>query len=82
MKTPKTSPTETPNTPRSLVSRRSEREQIITAARLQDPEIGDNAMIASGEWGYWIGSIYVSKADVAKSANTVVKQPETTTKIP
>lgn len=40
------------------------REQIIQAARLHDPSIGDDAMIAHGEWGYWIGSVYISKTSV------------------
>ena len=59
-----------------LVSRLSVREAVIKAARKHDPEIGDEAMIASMEWGYWIGSIYVSKADVAKSANDRTERPE------
>ena len=43
------------------------RQQIITAARLQDPNIGDEAMIAPMEWGYWIGTtIYVSKDHLDK----------------
>jgi hypothetical protein len=52
----------------AIVKRRSMRELIISAARLKEPEIGDEAMIASGEFGYWIGTIYVSKTDVLKSA--------------
>jgi len=51
-----------------IVSRRSARTDIIACARKQDHEVGDEAMIAEMEWGYWIGSIYVSKADVTKSA--------------
>lgn len=45
----------------------STREAIITTARKQDPEIGNEAMIAPSEWGYWIGSIYVSKKEVSET---------------
>jgi len=44
------------------------RAQIIAAARRQDPDIGDDAMIAPMEWGYWIGSIYVSKDQIQQAA--------------
>jgi hypothetical protein len=38
------------------------REEIIAKARLQDPDIGDNAMITEMEYGYWVGaSVYVAK---------------------
>lgn len=46
------------------------RKEIIKAARLQDPEMGDEAIIAPMEWGYWVGTtIYVSKEDVDNVAN-------------
>lgn len=67
-----TSETQSAGSLHPIVSRRSLREQIITAARLKNPDIGDDSMIASMEWGYWIGSIYVSKDDLAKSANRVL----------
>lgn len=38
------------------------REQIISAAKLKDAGIGDNAMIAPTEYGFWVGTtVYVSK---------------------
>ena len=41
------------------------REQIIAAAKLKDADIGDNAIIAESECGFWIGtSTYVSKTEV------------------
>jgi len=41
------------------------REAIIEVARKQRPEIGDNAMIAEMEWGYWVNiDTYVKKEDV------------------
>lgn len=42
------------------------RQAILSEARKQDPEIGDGAMIAEMEWGYWIGEVYVKKTEVAK----------------
>jgi hypothetical protein len=42
----------------------TEQQKIIAAARKRDSKIGDNAMIACGEWGYWVGSIYVSKKEI------------------
>ena len=40
------------------------RTQILNAARRQGEDIGDEAIIAYGEYGYHIGSIYVSKEDM------------------
>ena len=38
------------------------REDIIAEARKECPDIGDGAMIAEMEWGYWVGaSVYVDK---------------------
>ncbi len=45
------------------------RSQIIQAARTKDPDIGDDAMIVSMEWGYWIGGVYISKEEVDKIHN-------------
>ena len=41
------------------------RQRIIVAARRQEDDIGDCAMIAEMEWGYWVGgTVYVSKSEV------------------
>lgn len=53
----------------AMVSRFTLREACIMAARKHDPDIGDDAMIAPMEWGYWVGSTYVSKEEVSSSAN-------------
>lgn len=46
-------------------------QAIIACARRQDPGIGDDAMIAEGEYGYWVGArIYVSKAAIEKFARS------------
>ena len=53
---------------------RHSNEQIIRAARKIDADIGDDAVIAHGEWSYQIGSIFVSKEDVeANEAEAKIK---------
>lgn len=38
------------------------RESIIAEARRQGHDVGDDAMITDGEWGYWVGAlVYVGK---------------------
>ena len=57
--------------------RNHSRANIIAAARKQDKDIGDNAMIAEGEWGYWVGgSIYVTNEAVEKSSQDQRQKPE------
>lgn len=44
------------------------RECVIALARKQNPDIGDVAMIVSGEWSYCVGvSVFVSKVAVANA---------------
>ena len=46
------------------------RERVIAEARKERPDICDGAMIAEGEWGYWVaGSVYVPK-DVLNSSTS------------
>lgn len=43
------------------------REALIKIARLKGLDVGDEAMITQGEWGYWIsGVLYISKSELRK----------------
>lgn len=55
------------------------RAQIIATAREIDKDMGDEAMIAEGEYGYWVGTtVYVSKADVRCGHRLAPSLPECT----
>lgn len=48
------------------MSRPSVREAILTCLRRRGVDVGEGAMIVTGEWGYWVGSEYVAKSEISR----------------
>jgi len=44
----------------------SVREAVLACLRRRGVDVGEDAMIATGEWGYWVGSEYVAKSEVSR----------------
>lgn len=47
-------------------NRMSVRQAILECLRRRGVDCGEDAMIVSGEYGYWVGLEYVAKSDVSK----------------
>jgi hypothetical protein len=46
---------------------RYSRETLIAEARKKNPNLGDNAMITEGEWGYWVCDIYIERGSISEA---------------
>lgn len=48
-------------------ARMTVRQAIVECLKRRGIYVGEDAMIASGEWGYWVGAQhYVSNSDISR----------------